>query len=133
MERSSSKAPFFNGTNYLYWKVRMSAYLQSINSKVWEIFLAPDYVVSAARVDQFQIDQHEANNKARNALFGSLSLPEFDRVSNLAMAHQIWSTLERYHEGTSHVKTRLFETHHREYENFVQLPGESVDSKFSHF
>jgi len=38
-----------------------------------------------------------------------------------------------YHEGMSWVKTRLFETHHREYENFVQLPGESVDSMFSHF
>jgi len=97
----------------------MSAYLQSINSKVWEIFLAQDYVVLVAQVDQFQIDQHEANNKAWNALFASLSLPEFDRVSNLAMAPEIWSTHEMYHEGTSHVKTRLFETHHREYENFV--------------
>ena len=81
--------------------------------------MAQDSVVLAAQVDQFQIDQHEANNKVRNALFASLTLPEFDRVSNLAMAHQIWSTLERYHEGTSHVKTRLFETHRREYENFV--------------
>jgi hypothetical protein len=28
----------------------------------------------------------------------------------------------------SHVKTRLFETHHREYENFVKLSMESIDS-----
>ena len=97
----------------------MSTYLQSINSKVWEIFFAQDYVVLAAQVDQFQIDQHEANNKSRKALFASLSLPEFDRVSNHAMAHEIWSTLEMCHEGTSHVKTRLFEKHRREYENFV--------------
>jgi hypothetical protein len=25
------------------------------------------------------------------------------------MTHEIWSTLERFHEGNDHVKTRLFE------------------------
>ena len=66
-------------------------------------------------------------------LFMSLSLAEFDPIPNLEMAHEIWSILERYHKVTSHVKTNLFETHHREYENFVQLHGESVDSMFSRF
>jgi hypothetical protein len=51
----------------------MSCYLQSINSKVWGIWLAQDYVVLAAWVDQHQIDQHEANNKAQNALYVILS------------------------------------------------------------
>jgi hypothetical protein len=64
-------------------------------------------------------------------LFLCLSLSKFDHVSNLEMAHEIWSTLERYHEGMSHVKTRLFESYHGEYENFMQLPRESVDSMFS--
>ena len=41
--------------------------------------------------------------------------------------------MKKYHEGTSHVKTRLFETYRREYETFVQFPGESVDSIFSQF
>jgi hypothetical protein len=90
-----------------------------MGSRVWEIFLSLDYAVLAARVDQLQIDQHEANSKARNALFSILSLLDFERVQNLETAREIRSTLERYHEGTSHVKTRLFETHCREYKNFV--------------
>jgi hypothetical protein len=45
------------------------------------------------------------------------------------MAHQFWSTLERFHEGNDHVKTRLFET----YENFTQLAGVTIDSLFSRF
>ena len=49
------------------------------------------------------------------------------------MAHQFWSTLERFHEGNDHVKTRLFETYRREYENFTQLAGETIDSMFSRF
>jgi hypothetical protein len=83
-----------------------------MNLKVWEICLAQEYVVLAAWVDQLQIDQREANGKAQNALFTSLSLHELDRVSNLKTTHEIWSTLENYHEGTFHVKIKLFETHH---------------------
>jgi hypothetical protein len=66
--------------------------------------------VLAVRIDQDRIDHHETNSKARNALFMSLSSAEFDPISNLEMVHEICSILERYHEGTSHIKTRLFET-----------------------
>ena len=90
MERGSSKPPLFDGTNYPYWKIRMSAYLQSIGSRVWEICEDQTYVVLAVRVGQEQIDRHEANCRARNALFSSLSLSEFDRVSHLATARGIW-------------------------------------------
>ena len=41
--------------------------------------------------------------------------------------------LQSYHEGTTQVKTRLFETYKREYENFSQLDGESVEAMFSCF
>jgi hypothetical protein len=49
------------------------------------------------------------------------------------MAHEIRSTLEKFHEGNDHVKTRLFETYQQEYENFVQLVGETIDTMFSWF
>jgi hypothetical protein len=77
------------------------------------------------------VDFHDSDNKARNALFLCLSLVEFERVGHLAMAHEIWSTLEKFHEGNDHVKTRLFETYQREYENFVQLAGETIDTMSS--
>ena len=28
--------PLFDGTNYAYWKVRMRAFLQSLDKKVWQ-------------------------------------------------------------------------------------------------
>jgi hypothetical protein len=49
------------------------------------------------------------------------------------MAHEIWSTLERFHEGNDHVKTRLFETYQQEYDSVVQLAGETIDMTFSRF
>ena len=133
MEHGSGKSLFIDGTNYPYWNVRFSAYLQSMSLRVWEILEDEGYKVLVAHVGQDQIDQHGVNSKARNAIFSCLSPPEFDRVSHHATAHEIWKTLEKYHEGTFHVKTRLFETYRREHENFVRLPGESVDSMFSRF
>jgi hypothetical protein len=66
-----------------------------------------------------QIDFHDSNNKAHNSLFSCLSLTKFERVGHLSMAHETWSTLEKFLEGNDHVKTRLFETYLREYKNFV--------------
>jgi hypothetical protein len=65
------------------------------------------------------VEFHDSNDKARNALFSCLSLREFERVGHLAMAHDIWSTLEKFYEGNDHVKTILFEAYWREYENIV--------------
>jgi hypothetical protein len=31
------KAPHFDGTNYAYWKVKMTVHLKSINREVWKI------------------------------------------------------------------------------------------------
>jgi hypothetical protein len=66
-----------------------------------------------------QLEFHYSTNKAQNALFLCLSLVEFVRVGHLAMAHEIRSTLERFHESNDHVKTTLFEMYRQEYENFV--------------
>jgi len=101
MECGSSKPPFFDGTNYPYWKIHMSAHLQGIDWKVWEICEHPNYDVLAAHVDQVQIDQHNANSGARSVLFSSLSLSEFERVSDCTTARDIWVRLQSCHKGTT--------------------------------
>ncbi|MGZ7907532.1 hypothetical protein, partial [Haemophilus sp. SZY H53] len=102
-------------------------------ASIWDICNSADYVVLAARVTQLQIDEHDANSRARNALFSCLSMSEFDRVSHLPTAREIWATLMRFHEGTTQVKSRLYESHKREYENFRHMPGESIESLFARF
>ena len=113
----------------------MSAHLQGIDWLVWEICEDATYVVlePRARVMQDQKDRHNANSRARSVLFSSLSLQEFERVSDCTTAREIWVSLQSYHEGTTQVKTRHYETYKREYENFTQLDGESIDAMFSRF
>jgi hypothetical protein len=111
----------------------MSSFLQSIGYKVWEICLDVGFSAASERITPIQVEFHDSNNKARNALFWCLSLGEFERVGHLVTTHEIWSTLEKFHKGNDHVKTRLFETYRREYKNFVQLVGEIIDTLFSWF
>jgi hypothetical protein len=55
------------------------------------------------------------------------------RVSDCTTAREIWVRHQSYHKETAQVKTRVFETYKREYENFSQLDGESINVMFSHF
>jgi len=34
---NTKKASYFDGTNYAYWKVEMTAHLKSINREVWKV------------------------------------------------------------------------------------------------
>jgi hypothetical protein len=76
MERSFGKPPFFDGSNYTFWKIRMSAHLQGIDWLVWEICEDATYIVlePRAHVMQDQKDRHNTNSRAREVLFLSLSL-----------------------------------------------------------
>jgi hypothetical protein len=91
------------------------------------------FKAASEQITPIQVEFHDSNNKARNALFLCLSLGEFERVGHLATTHEIWSTLENFHESSDHVKTRLFKTYRQEYENFVQLVGETIDNMFCRF
>ena len=77
--------------------------------------------------------QFFVNSNTVNMLFAAVGDAEFQRVSHLSMAREIWTTLAEHHEGTAQVKARLFQAHRREYENFTQKPGESVEDLFGRF
>jgi hypothetical protein len=79
------------------------------------------------------LEFHDSNNKARNFLLSCLSLAEFERVGYLATTDEIWSTFERFHDGNDDVNTKLFEMYQQEYENFVKLAGEAIDTVFYRF
>ncbi|WVZ97469.1 hypothetical protein U9M48_043003 [Paspalum notatum var. saurae] len=84
----------------------------------------------AERTTQDIVAQHEANAKAVNFIFSGPGPMDYEIVSHLKTAREIWSLLSAHHEGTATIKARLVETYRREYENFVQKPGESVDDLF---
>ena len=88
-EHSLVIPPHFDRNNYAYWKVKMKAFLKSIDERVqnsieygWEKPITP--------VSEWQTSQKEAapfNSKAINAIFNAVSMEEFKRISNVEVAH----------------------------------------------
>ena len=113
----------------------MEAFLVSRSQDIWDATQSATFNVLpvAQRVTPKIVAQHEANAKTVNFLFSGLGSMDYERVSHLKTAREIWSLLSAHHEGTVTIKARLMETYRREYENFVQKPGESVDCLFGHF
>ena len=131
MEKYSTKPHIFDGLDYAYWKNRMRVYLQSEGQAVWEVVRAPLVLLEVATPASAAL--LASNNKAKNLLYGGLGRKEYDRICNLATAHEIWNTLETYHEGSSQIKKVRQTVYKREYNRFEMLPGESIDDIFSRF
>ncbi|WVZ58833.1 hypothetical protein U9M48_009059 [Paspalum notatum var. saurae] len=113
----------------------MEAFLVSQSQDIWDATQSTTFVVLpvAERTTQDIVAQHEANAKAVNFLFSGLGPMDYERVSHLKTARETWSLLSAHHKGTATIKARLVESYRREYENFVQNPGESVDDLFGRF
>ena len=80
----------FYGTNYAYWKVRMRAFLQSLDEKVWQAveigWTKPKEV--PANQDDAKIKATNFNNKALNALFSEIINEEFKKISSTEIAKE---------------------------------------------
>ena len=103
--------PHFDGNNYAYWKVRMKAFLKSIDERVWN-FVEYGWEKSTTPVSEWQTSQKEAavfNSKVMNAIFDVVSMEEFKKISNVEVAHTAWNILQTVHEGTKAVKINKFQ------------------------
>ena len=96
----SVRPPFFNGTNYTFWKTRMRIYIQSISYHLWKIIVSgphiPSILVNGISIpkleedwDENDIKQSEINAKAMNLLYCALDPSEFNRISTCMSAKKI--------------------------------------------
>ena len=87
--------PLFDGTNYAYWKVRMRAFLQSLDEKVWQVveigWTKPKEV--PADWDDAKIKETNFKSKALNALFNAVTNEEFKKISSTKTAKEAWTIL----------------------------------------
>eukprot|EP00253_Pinus_taeda_P015003 PITA_15003 len=80
-EREASiRPPIFDGTNFVYWKVRVTAYLQSLGTEVSDIIDTGYTFPLATPTDPAEKKQFETIEKAVDTLLGCLSQPEFVKV-----------------------------------------------------
>ena len=96
----------FYGTNYAYWKVRMRAFLQSLNEKVWQAveigWTKP--TEAPADWDDAKIKAENFNSRALDALFNAVTNEEFKKISSTETTKEAWTILQTTYEGTKAVK-----------------------------
>ena len=117
-EREASiRPPIFDGTNFNYWKVRVTAYLQSLGTEVWDIIETGYTFPSTTPIDAAEKKKYETNDKEVNTLLGFLSQTEFVKVMHYKSTKEIWDKIFLSYEGDEHVKRAKLQTLRIQYEN----------------
>ena len=104
--QSLNAPPYFDGSNYAFWKVCMRAFLCSIDELVWDAvdigWTRPEAAKSTW--DKVALAASNANSKALNTIFCGVSPDEFHKISHITVAKEAWEILETTYEGTKKVK-----------------------------
>ena len=101
---SNSRPPLLKGHNYGFWKLRMKAYIRSIDERAWmtveEGYLAPNKIENGVIVSkprsEWSTNEFELakwHHQAMNAIFGGVDSRQFSYIKNLETANKVWDAL----------------------------------------
>ena len=123
----------FDDTNYAYWKVRMRAFLQFLDEKVWQAieigWTKPKE--APADWDEAKIKAANFNSKALNALFSAVTNEEFKKISSTETTKEAWTILQTTYEGTKAVKDSKFQRLTTSFEEIKMEEDESFDEFYA--
>ena len=123
----------FDDTNYAYWKVRMRAFLQSLDEKVWQAieigWTKPKEV--PADWDEAKIKVANFNSRALNALFSAVTNEEFKKISSTETAQEAWTILQTTYEGTKAVKDSKLQRLTTSFKEIKMEEDESFDEFYA--
>src|ERR1044072_4455490 len=143
-EGSINKPPILDGTNYNYWKARMTAFLRSIDNKTWKSIVkgwtppvktkAADDTSTLELKDEADWSPEEdeaalANSKALNAIFNGVDKNMFRLINTCTIAKEAWDILKTAHEGTSRVRMSRLQMLTTQFEN-LRMSEEQTIAEF---
>jgi hypothetical protein len=127
---NTKKAPQFDGTNYAYWKVKMTACLKSINREVWKVTGIRFEVANSEAPTPVEEKKLQCNDIAISALHEARDDKTFEQVKNIEVAHDAWAKLEKTFEGTEGTKTAKAYILQEKFSSFKMQEDESVPEMF---
>ena len=127
--------PKFDGLNFPIWKVKMTVFLQSLESRVAKAvtkpFSAP--IGNESTWTEIETKEFDANARAHYALLQALNDDDISRVIHCKFAHEIWTHLLVTHKGTSQVKRAKIDLLQSQYENFCMQDNKAIDDMVTRF
>ena len=128
--QDSGKIPQFDGTNFAYWKGRMTFYLMFLGPEVWQSFLDGYKAPSSPPTGQDGRKIYIANAKALNSITSGISDSKFTKVMNCEYAKEMWDKLIAIYDGDSKVKKTKLQTHRRQFESLKMDDEEYIATFF---
>jgi hypothetical protein len=124
------KPPHFDGEDYSFWSHKMRSHLFSLHPSIWEI------VENGMQFDNtdnpvFINEQIHKNAQANTVLLASLCRDEYNKVSGLDNAKQIWDTLKISHEGNDATMITKMELVEGELGRFAMIRGEEPTQTYN--
>ena len=101
---NTKKPPQFDGSNYPYWKAKMTTYIKSINRKVWKVVETKIEIEDEEARTAAEEMLLQNNGIALSAIHDALDERTFEQIKNIERAHEAWKKLEESFEGTQAVK-----------------------------
>jgi hypothetical protein len=124
------KPPHFDGEDYAFWSHKMHSHLFSLHPSIWEI------VENGMQFDStdnhvFINKQIHKNAQATTVLLASLCRDEYNKVSGLDNAKQIWDTLKISHERNNATMITKMELVEGELGRFAMIRGEEPTQTYN--
>jgi hypothetical protein len=124
------KPPHFDREDYTFWSHKMRSHLFTLHPSIWEI------VENGMQFDStdnpvFINEQIHKNAQATTVLLASLCRDEYNKVSGLDNAKQIWDTLKISHEGNDTTMITKMELVEEELGRFVMIRGEEPTQTYN--
>jgi len=125
----------FDGLNFPIWKVKMTVFLQSLESRVAKVVTKPFSVPIGDKDTWSDITtkKFDANAKAHYALLQTLNYDDIARVIHCKSGYEIWIYLVVTHEGMSQVKRAKIDFLLCQYENFIMHENDIIDDMLTRF
>jgi hypothetical protein len=101
---NTKKPPQFNGTNYPYWKSKMTTHIKSINRNVWKVVETKIEIEDPENPTVAKEVLFQNNDIALSAIHDGIDKRTFEQIKNIEMAHEAWNKLEESFEGTKAIK-----------------------------
>jgi hypothetical protein len=124
------KPPHFDGENYPFWSHKMHSHLFSLHPSICEI-VENEIHFDSTDNPVFINEQIHKNAQATNVLLASLCRDEYNKVSGLDNAKQIWDSLKISHQGNDTTMITKMELVEGELGTFTMIRGEEPTQTYN--
>jgi hypothetical protein len=122
--------PQFDGQKYVFWSIRMKAYIQAHGFQVWQSIVDGYIAPTVPLTNEKAVKLGENNSKAINALLNGLSDKVFTKVADCKSAKEIWNKLQNIYEGYSKFKATKLQTYRSQFKQLKMKEDEDVATYF---